>query len=244
MVETNSEHWRRVVYRFLVVGYGFAVALAVMLLSGVATGVVFLSLQCLCLIFIMPVYLAGRSRETTWAKRLLERFRSLLRPLGFLVSGAVAAFLASFVTPIPASRILLASVFAAAFGILVAGICAAGRALLPAGAAQAISLAAGLLMVSTPYYVNSLILATSGALRMRVVQLAVDANPLLVGTAGIMGYDWLRSPHLYQRCLIGGYQYPFYYPSAAKVGIIFAAVGIILMAASVFRRANPNEDHS
>jgi hypothetical protein len=92
-------------------------------------------------------------------------------------------------------------------------------------------------MASTPYYVNSFIRATSGELRMRVVQLAVDMNPLLVGAAGIFRFDWLRSRHLYETCLIGGYQYPFYYPSALKMGIILAVVGIVLMGVSAWREA-------
>jgi hypothetical protein len=73
------------------------------------------------------------------------------------------------------------------------------------------------------------------------VQTAVNINPLLVGASGIVGFDWLRSEDLYETCLIGGYQYPFYYPSALKVGIILASLGFILLGVSTFRKAGASE---
>lgn len=229
------------VYQLLAVGYGFLTALAVMLLDTVSAGVIFLSLQCFSAVFFVPSYLAGKSSGDTWPKRLLEQFTRLSRPAGLVTVGTVAALLATFVTPVPPGQILLASLFALTFCIFLAGVCAAARALLGSRPAQALTLAAGLLMVSTPYYVNPFIRATSGAWRMRVVQAAVNINPLLVGAAGILSFDWLRHPDLYQNCLIGGWQFPFYYPCALKTGITFTIIGIILIAVSAVRRADSCE---
>jgi hypothetical protein len=241
MAEKFSKPGHRLIYQFTAVGYGFLVALSVMLLELVAAGVVFLSLQCLCLVFAVPIYLSDRPRGATWLKRLARQLLCFLRPCGLLGTGAAAALLASLVTPVPAGCILLVSLFALTFGIFLAGACLSLRALLGAHAAQALALALGLLMVSTPYYVNPFILATSGALRMRVVQLSVDVNPLLAGAAGILKFDWLRSPHLYSTCLIGARQYPFRYPSAVKVGIVLFVTGIILIGLSALRKAGDGE---
>jgi hypothetical protein len=237
MGELSSKPGYRAVYQLLAACYGFLVVLAVMLLERVSAGVAFLSLQCISLVFTVPLYLCLRPQGAGWSNRLLRQLRSFLYPCGILASGMVAALLSSFVTPVPAGRILLATLFAAAFGLFLAGVCSGARALTGRTPAQALTLGIGLLMVSTPYYVNPFIRAASGALRMRVVQTAVNVNPLLVGAAGVLKFDWLRAPHLYQTCLVGGYQYPFYYPSATKIGIIFSAVGIILIAVSAFRKA-------
>lgn len=229
------------VYQLLAVGYGFLAALAVMLLDPVSAGVVFLSLQCLSVVFSVPAYLSSGPRGDAWSKRLIEQLACLSRPGGLVAAGAAAALLASFVTPVPPGRILLASLLALAFGTFLAGVCTAVRALLGSRLAQALALVVGLLMVSTPYYVDPFIRATSGALRMRVVQVAVNINPLLVGAAGILNFDWLRHPDLYQTCLIGGWQFPFYYPSTLKAGITLSVIGIILIAVSAARRADSCE---
>ena len=76
---------------------------------------------------------------------------------------------------------------------------------------------------------------------MRVVQTAININPLLVGAAGILDFDWLRHPDLYHSCLIGGWQFPFYYPHALKTGITITIIGIILIAVSAVRRAGSCE---
>ena len=244
MARLDTKPGYRVFYQFLIVGYGFLVALAGMLLKGGVAPVAILSLQCLSLVFVVPLYFWARPREASWSGRFARQALRFLYPGGLVGAGAAAALLTSLVSPLPAGRMLLASLFALTFGIFLAGVFCAARAVLGVALSQVVALAAGLLMVSTPYYVNPFILATSGALRMRVVQAAVSINPLLVGAAGVLRFDWLRSPHLYQTCLIGGYQYPFYYPSALKIGIILTVMGIILMAASAFRKADKGEMHS
>ena len=224
-------------YQLFAVGYGFLAALSVMLLEPLPAGIFFLSLQCIMLLFTVPVFHCRRLEAPSLPRRMLRQYARFLQPLGIAVAGTVAAALASFVTPVGLGRILMATVFALSFGLFLAGLCSVLRSFLGSSLSQALTLFVGLVMASTPYYVNSFILATSGELRMRVVQLAVDINPLLVGASGVFRFDWLRSPHLYQTCLIGGYQYPFNYPSALKMGIIMAAIGIVLMGVSAWRRA-------
>jgi hypothetical protein len=228
-------------YQLLAVGYGFLAALSVMLLEPLSAGVFYLSLQCIMLLFVVPAYHCRRPQAAALLSRILLQYRRFLFPLGITAAGAAAAALASLVNPLGLGRILLATVFALSFGLFLAGLCSALRAFLGSSLSQALTLLVGLAMASTPYYVNSFIRATSGELRMKVVQLAVDMNPLLAGAAGIFNFDWLRSRHLYQTCLIGGYQYPFRYPSALKMGIILAAVGIVLLGASAWRRASEEQ---
>jgi hypothetical protein len=244
MAETNSNSGHLTAYKLLILGYGFLASLSIMLLEPVGAGVVFHSLQCLSLVFVIPVFFSSVPIEDTWPGRFGRRLLQLSYAGGLIASGAAAALLASFVTPVPATRILLLSLFAAAFCVFLAGVCSAARTAFGAAAAQLLTLLVGLLMCTTPYYVNPFIQATAGELRMYVVQAAVNVNPLLVGAAGILRYDWLRAPHLYERCLIGGHQYPFYYPSPIKAGIILFAAGMLLIAASSLRKVRNIEGHS
>ncbi len=234
----NKPGFANPAYQLLAVGYGFLAALSVMLLEPLSAGVFFLSLQCIMLLFVVPVFCCKRPKAPHLSQRLVSQYARFLQPLGIAAAGAAAAALASFVTPIGPGRFLLASLFALSFGLFMAGICSVLRSFLGISLSQALTLLAGLLMASTPYYVNSFIRATSGGTRIRVVQLAVDVNPLLVGAAGVFRFDWLRSRQLYETCLIGAYQYPFYYPSALKMGIILAAIGIVLMGVSAWRKAD------
>ena len=242
MTQQDSRQGYRVIYQLLVVGYAFIVALAVMLTDSVWVGVAFLSLQCLCAVFCVPAFSTTARGEQGWLKRFRRQMLNFLLTTGLLTAGTIAALLASLVTPVPAHHVMLVFLFALAFALFLAGICGAARALLGTVPAQALALAVGLLMVSTPYYINPFIRASSGALRMRVVQAAVNINPLLVGAAGILKFDWLRHSDLYQTCLIGGWQFPFYYPGALKTGITLGVIGIILIALSSFGKVVKSEE--
>jgi hypothetical protein len=196
------------------------------------------------LLFVVPVYCCGRPRGESLPRRLVRQYAGFARPLGIAAGGAAASVLASLITPVGLGRLLLATVFALAFGLFLAGLCSILRSFLRVPLSQALTLFTGLVMAGTPYYINSFIRAATGGLRIRVAQLAVDINPLLVGAAGIFRFDWLRSRHLYETCLIGAYQYPFYYPSALKMGIILAVVGIVLLGASAWRKAGETQTGS
>jgi len=238
MTDLNIAVRNRTAYLLILVGYGFLVSVTVMLHPLLTAGVLFLSLQCMAAIFAASIFLADRTGEAKWPGRIARRLKNLLYPLGILSFGTIAALLSSFVAPLPFLTILLLGLFSLSFCLFLAGVILGARALCGQFLSQAIVLGSGLLMISTPYYVNPFILSTSGALRMLVVQWAININPLLIGSAGIMRFDWLRAPSLYDRCLIGGYQYPFYYPSPLKVGIILALAGIILIGLSAIRENN------
>jgi len=192
-------------------------------------------------VFFVPVFAPVRPDGATFSGRLLAKGRQFLRAACPAAAAAAAALLISLVTQIRTSHVVLSSLFALTFGLFLAGLCSVLHSAAGLTLSQVFTLAAGLAQVSTPYYINPFIHSTSGAVRMRIVQLSIDINPLLVGASGILQFDWLRSPYLYQRCLIGGYQYPFYYPSALKTGIFFAVAGVILIAVSALRKYRTNE---
>lgn len=241
MDEPRSQPLQAIAYQIVTLSYAFIIALAVILLRPLPAATAFLSLQCMVLLFTVPIFFSFRPGGHSWTARLRSLGVRLLRPAGLIAAGAAAALLASFVTPVGVGRILLCCVFALTFGLLLAGLCSVLLRFLNALIAQVCTLAVGLLMVSTPYYINPFILAASGPARMRIAQLAVSINPLLVGARGILGFDWLRSDHLYNTCLIGGWQFPYYYPPALRVGILMAVAGIILMVASALKRAGEGE---
>jgi hypothetical protein len=241
MTESRVRPLNRTVFRLFAVGYAFLVALAVIFLEPLGAAVMFLALQTFMLLLAMPVLYSSRPAATTVKARILAQGMRFRCALILVAAGAVAAFLASWVTPVAWTDILLISIFALCFGAFAAGVCAVLRMILTGSLAQGFTLAVGLLMLGTPYYINPFILATAGRMRMWIVQTAVNVNPLLAGANGILGFDWLRSRDLYENCLIGGYQYPFYYPSAVKVGIILASLGIILMGVSTLRKAGSSE---
>ena len=233
---TSGSKAARAAFRLLLAGYGFLAALAVMLVKPAPAGVVLLCLQCVCVVFAVPACCIWRPAAGRWPGRAKAPLMQMRQAVWLVGAGAAGGGLGSLASAPPDAGILTGSAFALSFAVFLAGTCFLAGAAFGRTAAQVLTIGIGLLMVSTPYYVNPLILLSSGALRMRVVQAAVNVNPLLVGAAGIMNFDWLRAGALYHTCLIGGYQYPFYYPGALKVGIIFGIAGMIFMMASTLRK--------
>ena len=140
--------------------------------------------------------------------------------------GAGAAIIS--VSRTTAGEPILATLFFLPFAIFVAAATTLFCLLFSLHSGQLAGATVATLIIATPFYISYVLEIVPPAMRLFAAQSAVTVNPVVVASASILQFDWLRSPRMYSLCPIGGDQYPFYYPSCVKVALIYLLCGLLL----------------
>jgi len=183
-------------------------------------------------VFLEPVVLACVMPFLLGYRRDAESHRArILRPLSD--AAVFCAFLAAGAVIISASKEtgepILSTLFFIPFALFIAAITTLFCLLFGLHSGQIAGATVSTLIIATPFYISYILKIIPAAdARLFAVQSAVSINPLIVASAPILQFDWLRSPRMYSLCPIGGEQYPFYYPSCVKVALIYLLCALLL----------------
>ncbi|MFH1421612.1 MAG: hypothetical protein ABIH42_02715, partial [Planctomycetota bacterium] len=174
---------------------------------------------------VMPFLLRSYSTQNS-------PFITILRPLTetvvFIVILGFFAILLGVIQGYVLSA-ALSTLFMASFALLITGITVFFSLLFSVSLGQVISAIISFLIISAPFYLSYILRIVPSGMKLSVAQAVVNINPITAVSASVLEFDWLRSPRMYSICPIGGEQFPFYYPSAVKVAIIYFICGLLLL---------------
>jgi hypothetical protein len=189
--------------------------------------ILFVFLEPVALACVMPFLLSHRRDAESHRARILRPIADAAIFCALLAAGAaILAIYTGVVEP------LLSTLFLLPFALFVASSTTLFSLLSGLYSGQIAGATLATLIISTPFYVSFILKIVPSTLRLFVAQSAVNVNPIIVASASLLQFDWLRSPRMYSICPIGGDQFPFYYPSWLEVAAGYLLCGLLFAAAA------------